>query len=481
MQYVLILFGWLATVGIYQSHKPLPEGLNYRSEVHQVAEGDIEFLADLTYEDSLGNIVHDQEIYDTIDSLVSGAEKYIYIDMFLFNSFLGPANYAYRELSSELTKSLILKKVANPNIKIDFLTDPLNTLYGGYKSTELQFLKNGGVNVIISDLRKMRDNTYLYSPVWRTFIQWFGNKDEGGRFKNPLHEDGDKVTFRSYLAFGNLKANHRKVIIVDSGGEMVSLIGSHNSHSASSDFSNVGLLVKGDIWKDIIYSENAIANFSGGKLQFDSAIVRNKFIINKDLPYKVTFLTEKKVNQELVNSFSNLVSGDSLMVAAFYLSKRDIIKSILKASKNGADVRIILDPNIHGFGYEKYGVPNQASAHELLKKSNGNIKLRWYKTHGEQFHTKFNFIKYLNGTSKIVLGNSNLTKKNLGGFNLEAELIVEADSNTRLIREINDYYEKIWNNKDGNIYTVDYDHFKDESFWKMLNYRIKEPLGIAVY
>jgi len=73
MQYVLILLGWLTTVGIYQSHKPLPEGLNFRSEVHQVAEGDIEFLADLTYEDSLGNIVHDQEIYDTIDSLVSGA------------------------------------------------------------------------------------------------------------------------------------------------------------------------------------------------------------------------------------------------------------------------------------------------------------------------------------------------------------------------------------------------------------------------
>ena len=481
MQYILILFGWLATVGVYQSHKPLPEGLNYRSEVYQVAEGDIEFLADLTYEDSLGNIVHDQEIYDTIDSLVNGAEKYIHLDMFLFNSFLGPANYAYRELSPELTKSLILKIDANPGIKIDFITDPLNTLYGGYKAPEIQFLKNSGINVIVTDLRKTRDNTYLYSPVWRTFIQWFGNKDEGGRFKNPLLEDGDKVTLRSYLAFGNLKANHRKVVVVDNGDDMVSLITSHNSHSASSDFSNVGLMLKGDIWKDIIYSENAIANFSGGKLQIDSFLVKNKNIINHDLPYEVTFLTEKKINKELVNSFNNLGSGDSLMIAAFYLSKRDIVKSILKASKKGADVRVILDPNIHGFGYEKYGVPNQASAHELLKKSDGKIKLRWYKTHGEQFHTKFNFIKYRNGTSKVILGNSNLTKKNLGGFNLEAELIVEADSNTPLIREIDGYYEKIWNNNNGNIYTVDYDEFKDESLRKKLSYRIKEPLGIAVY
>ncbi len=481
MQYILILFGWLTAVGIYQSNKPLPEGINFRSEVHQVAEGDIEFLADLTYEDADGNIIYDQEIYNTIDSLVSVAKKYIFIDMFLFNSFKGPANFAYRDLSKELTQTLISKKIAYPDIKIDFMTDPLNTLYGGYKSPELQLLQKSGTNIIIADLRKMRDNTYLYSPVWRTFIQWFGNNDEGGRFKNPLLIGGKKVTLRSYLAFGNLKANHRKVIVVDSGDEMVSLITSHNSHSASSDFSNVGLMVKGDIWKDIIYSENAIANFSGGKLQIDLPIIKKSDSIENNLPYKITFLTEKEINRELVNSFSNLADGDSLMLATFYLSKRDVIKSILKASENGAYIRIILDPNKDGFGYEKYGTPNQASAHELLKKTDGKIKLRWYKTHGEQFHAKFNYIKYINGTSKVILGNSNLTKKNLGGFNLEAELMVEANSSTPLIREIDDYYEKIWNNINGNIYTIEYDYLKDESFWKMLNYRFKEATGIAVY
>lgn len=481
MQYILILFGWLTAVGVYQSHKPLPDGLNYRSEVHQVAEGDVEFLVDLTYEDASGNIIYEQEIYDTIDSLISGAEKYIYIDMFLFNSFKGPANFAYRELSKELTQTLISKKNTNPNIKIDFMTDPLNTFYGGYKAPELQLLQESGTNVIITDLRKIRDNNYLYSPVWRTFIQWFGNNDEGGIFKNPFLVEGGKVTLRSYLAFGNIKANHRKVIVVDSGEEMVSLITSHNSHSASSDFSNVGLMVKGDIWRDIIYSENAIAEFSGGKLQIDLPIIENFGSVENNLPYKITFLTDKEVNNELVNSFSKLASGDSLMLAIFYLSKRNIIKSILKASKNGAYVRIILDPNKTGFGFEKDGTPNQPVAYELLKKSNRDIKVRWYKTHGEQFHTKFNYIKYINGTSKVILGNSNLTKKNLGGFNLEAELMVEANSNTPLIKEINNYYERIWNNIDGNTYTVEYDSLKNESFWKTLNYRFEEASGIAVY
>lgn len=481
MQYVLILFGWLTVVGIYQSNKPLPEGINYRSETHYIEEGNIEFLADLTYEDSAGKIIHDHEIYDTIDSLISNAEKYIFIDMFLFNSFKGPANYAYRELSMELTETLISKKSFNPELKIDFITDPLNTLYGGYKAPEINLLKESGVNVIITDLRKTRDNTYLYSPVWRTFIQWFGNKDEGGRFKNPLLENGDKVTLRSYLAFGNLKANHRKTVVVDNGDDMVSLITSHNSHSASSDFSNVGLMVKGDIWNDIIHSENTIANFSEGKLQIDQFSIKSPNSPNNNMPYKVTYLTENEINKELVKSFKKLAKGDSLMIAAFYLSKRDIIKSILNASKNGVDVRIVLDPNKYGFGYEKYGTPNQPVANELLKKSDGNIKLKWYKTHGEQFHTKFNYIKYINGTSKVLLGNSNLTKKNLGGFNLESELMLEADSSTPIIKEIDIYFERIWNNDDGNIYTVDYDHFKDESFVKMLNYRFKEPAGIAVY
>ena len=160
MQFVLILVGWLTAVGIYQSNKPLPEGINYRSETHYIQEGDIEFLADITYEDSTGNIIHDHEIFDTIDYLISNAEKYIFIDMFLFNSFKGPANYAYRELSQELTESLISRKSFNSELKIDFMTDPLNTLYGGYKSPEIAPLKESDINIIITDLRKTRDNTY---------------------------------------------------------------------------------------------------------------------------------------------------------------------------------------------------------------------------------------------------------------------------------------------------------------------------------
>jgi len=190
MQYFLILIGWLAAVGIYQDNKPLPEGLNYRSEPHYVYENQIEFLTDLTYEDSLGNIIHEQEIFNTIDTLVGNAQEYILIDMFLFNSFKGPANNAYMELSPLLAQKLVDQKSAFPEIKIDFVTDSLNTLYGGYKAPELKLLQDSNINVIETDMRKTRDNNYLYSPVWRTFIQWFGNNDEKGWLKHPLLEGG---------------------------------------------------------------------------------------------------------------------------------------------------------------------------------------------------------------------------------------------------------------------------------------------------
>ena len=60
----------------------------------------------------------------------------------------------------------------------------------------------------------------------------------------------------------------------------------------------------------------------------------------------------------------------------FYLSNRDIVKSLLDASQRGVDVKLILDPNKDAFGMEKDGVPNRPVAHELVKKSKGKIQIR---------------------------------------------------------------------------------------------------------
>lgn len=40
----------LIGIGIYHSYKPLPKGISYEGKVHYIADDDIKFLSDLTYE-----------------------------------------------------------------------------------------------------------------------------------------------------------------------------------------------------------------------------------------------------------------------------------------------------------------------------------------------------------------------------------------------------------------------------------------------
>jgi len=80
---------------------------------------------------------------------------------------------------------------------------------------------------------------------------------------------------------------------------------------------------------------------------------------------------------------------------AGYMVTRDKFDTLLvnKAAEAGVDVKIILDPSKDAFGREKNGIPNQPVAYELTKKSHGKIRIRWYHTHGEQFHTKLTLIE----------------------------------------------------------------------------------------
>ena len=69
---------WLAIVGIYQTHKKIPDNLNYLGDEYiRFGETDVDFLYDLTYESSGGKIELDQSIFDAIFNLIENAERYI--------------------------------------------------------------------------------------------------------------------------------------------------------------------------------------------------------------------------------------------------------------------------------------------------------------------------------------------------------------------------------------------------------------------
>ena len=228
----------------YHIFKAMPEGTNYESEYYYVNEDEVDFLYDLTYQED--DVVHSkQEIFDTILDHIDSAESYILIDMFLFNSYIGEADTAHRKISDELTRKLITKK-KETSIQIDFITDPVNTVYEGSESKELLQMEKAGINVISTNLNKLPDSNILYSLIWRTFFQWMGNTKGCGLLPHPFSQDEKKVTIRSYLTLLNFKANHRKVFTADYGDTWVSVISSANPHDGSSVHSNTGLLIYGD-------------------------------------------------------------------------------------------------------------------------------------------------------------------------------------------------------------------------------------------
>lgn len=476
---VLVTVGlilWLTTVALYQTNKALPDGLDYSGKEYGLEDDQIEFLYDLTWFDDQGLKHREQRIFDTILRLIQGAETYILIDMFLFNSHRGRDTLLYRDLASEIADALIARKKQTPGLSIDFITDPINTVYGGAISSELARLEQAGVNIIITDLDRLRDSNFLYSAFWRTFVQWFGNSTKHGWLPHPFSPSEQKVTLRSYLRLLNFKANHRKIFIADASGTMVTIVSSANPHGASSEHSNVALLVKGDLWRSVYDAESAIASLSEGSL---SPIQYDSITQIGSTGTRVKIISENQIKGEILRQISRSRRSESIKIAQFYMADRDITKALVQAAGNGVEIKLILDPNRDAFGYEKNGIPNRQTARELISKSGGRIKVRWYDTHGEQFHTKL-FISLTNGPMMAILGSANLTRRNLDNFNLELDLLVTTEASTEVAQRISRYFDQLWENDGGN-FTLDFEAYEDDSLLKNLLYRVQEGFGLSTF
>lgn len=144
--------GWLSLVGYTHSHKDLPPGINYESRGYAVENDDVKFLYDLTYLDDREVRHSKQEIFDAVLTMIDSAREYIVIDMFLFNDFANRDADILRDITGELTERLIRSRERYPEIRIDFITDPINTVYGEDQSRQLNALRAAGVHVIFTDL-----------------------------------------------------------------------------------------------------------------------------------------------------------------------------------------------------------------------------------------------------------------------------------------------------------------------------------------
>lgn len=513
MLWAIVVLGIYLAVACYHARiKALPDGLSREGSMHAVPEDDVAFLCDVTtVRDGRRRV--EQTIFDHALAVIGAAETFLLVDCFLFNSCLGREQQAFRPLCTELTAALLARKRACPDICLVVVTDPVNEVYGGCPAPHLDVLRAAGIRVAITGLSRLRDPNPFYSAAWRLLAEpWGAAPPSGGWLPHPFQCGGtQRVGLRAWLALLNFKANHRKVIVADAPAadgrrQMLTLMMTANPHDGSSAHGNVALLVRGGgLWKDAMASEQAVLDLcatpppitakrrtgrfapGGG----DPTLLEQSERCGIATPWRDSFeppapscvqvgvLTEGAILRRMLATIAAAPCGGWIDLAMFYLAERRVIAALLKAANRGVVIRVLLDPNRDAFGYRKRGIPNRPVAAELLARGQGRIAVRGYDTHGEQFHSKLVLAGW-NESATLFLGSANLTRRNLGDFNLESDLIVQGASHVAPLLAARRYFERLWSNTDG-AFSVDGAALADASRLARWKYRFQECTGLGTF
>ncbi len=471
---LLVLASLYLVTACHHARKPLPEGLDVATPWRAAA--DLVWLEDRTFLDAEGEQHSEAWIFDAAFELIGAAERLVVLDMFLVNEFAGDVADGHRPLSDQLVEALLARKQAREDLTAVLITDPFNTLYGGRRSKQFEVLREAGVQVVMTDLRPLRDSNPTWSAFWRICCQWFGNDPEGAWLSDPV--GAGKVTLRSYLELANFKANHRKALVVDQGDDWVGLVTSANPHDASSLHSNQALLFRGQAAVDLLATEWAVAQFSGVSEAFDlpepAASVPAESV---DSP-ALRIVTESQIREAALDMIDAAKPGQRLDLAMFYLAHRQILRALIAAHERGVTLRVLLDPNKGAFGRPGIGVPNRQVGMELTQ---AGVPVRWCNTDGEQCHSKYLLQWGDEGEAELLAGSANFTRRNLDNFNLETNVHVRGSAATpALVAAVNNF-ETRWHNRNGEFHSVDYEVYADHSRWRYGLYRFMEATGISTF
>lgn len=451
----------------------LPAGMAYSGSIH-VKRGQL--LIDETWIDEEGVRHVDQEIFDAVFRIIDEAEEFILLDFFLVNDFLYEPGPGMRPLSQELTDRLLAKRRARPELPVVFITDPINSVYGSKASLQFKALEDAGVQVVWTDLDRLRDSNPIYSKPWRLFVRALGT-GPGDALQNPLGEG--RVSLRSVLKLLNFKANHRKLLV----SEKSLLVTSANPHSASSAHWNVALRIDGAGQKLALESENAIVRLSGADVtgidrwsgrdpEGDSPVPGDPLLPRFEL------LSERKIKDRILELLNTAEPEARIDLGMFYLSHRDVIDALQEAVKRGCAVRVILDPSKDAFGRIKNGIPNRQTAARL---TGAGVPLRWADTHGEQFHVKMLYVEHPERVATVLLGSCNFTRRNLENYNAESSAAYTAPMDDAVLARVRGAFDRWWDNPDGRTYTADYEAYADPARWRMFRAWLMEMTGMCSF
>lgn len=470
---LLLLAAWIG-MAVWHRYKPLPEGLSVATPMRTPEQ--VRFLADYTWTDAAGERHVDQHIFPRMLELIGQAERLVVMDMFLYNHFAGETGGDdMRPLSVEVTDALVRRRATRPGFRAILITDPINGFYGSLDLPQFERLREAGVEVVITDLNKLRASNPTWSGFWRLCCQWFGPTSEGGWLPNPV--GGQDVTLRSVFRLLNFKANHRKTLLVDSGETWIGMVTSGNAHDASSAHSNIAVEFSGAAALDLLATERAVAAFSARDLVWPEVQSPPEPTGDSD-GARMQVLTEAEIRDGVVDMLDASGPGDAIDLAMFYLSHRDIVEGLKAAQRRGAEVRALLDPNKDAFGRQKSGIPNRSVAAELV---DAGVEVRWCDTHGEQCHDKLILVRRADGGAELIAGSANFTRRNLDDLNLETNVRLSAPADSEIILHVASYFERRWTEPGVRNYSVPYSAYSADGWLRYLRYRFMEFTGLSTF
>ena len=470
---LLVLAAWVG-MAVWHRYKPLPEGLSVATPMRTPDE--VRFLADYTWTDAAGERHVDQHIFPRVLELIGQAERLVVMDMFLYNHFAGETGGDdMRPLSLEVTDALVRRRAARPELRVILITDPINGFYGSLEIPQFERLRDAGVEIVITDLNKLRASNPAWSGVWRLCCQWFGPTSDGGWLPNPVGEQ--EVTLRSVFRLLNFKANHRKMLVVDSDNTWIGMVTSGNAHDASSAHSNIAVEFSGTAALDLLATERAVAAFSAPGLDWPEVPAPGEPKSGSG-GARLQVLTEAEIRDGVLAMLAASGAGDAIDLAMFYISHRDIVEGLVAARGRGADVRALLDPNKDAFGRQKGGIPNRSVAAELV---DSGIAVRWCDTHGEQCHDKLILARRADGGAELIAGSANFTRRNLDDLNLETNVRVIAPADSEIILHATSYFERRWSEPGVRNYSVPYSAYAADGWFRYWRYRFMEFTGLSTF
>ena len=464
----MLLAGLLIGFGVYHRYKPLPAGISDETAWYPACNA--RFLIDHRYVDTRGRSRMRREIAPAMLDMIGHARERIVLDAFLFNPHMAhrPEHVSVAET---LTCALVYRCRAYPRLRITVVIDPINSYYGAQWPDHFRRLQAAGVEVVETPLARLRDSNPLWSVPWRLFMQPWGNRVDGGWLPNPIGTG--KITLRSWLTLLNFRANHRKVMIADHDGGWQGLVASGNPHDASSAHTNVGLRFTGEAARALLDQEHALIGLANGQTPLLASFPRFPETPPGNAP-RLRILTESRIREAALGLIEKAHQGDSLDFALFYLSHRRIIHALMQAHRRGCQIRVLLDPNKDAFGRVKSGLPNRQVAMELHRLG---IRVRWYRTHGEQFHCKYLRRETRDGNVNLIVGSANFTRRNLDDLNLETACQIQGHEDEGALRVASDWFERCWFNPPGFQCSVPYEVWADEARLRYLLYRFAERSG----